>query len=67
VGRPTRVPRAIRWGGVREDVTVEGSWLEERGGVRTARFRLALEDGTRLDVVRRADEDGWRLEREMEG
>ena len=66
-GKADEGPRAIRWGGVREDVTVEGSWLEERDGVRYARFRLALEDGTRLDVARRADEDRWHLEREMEG
>jgi MFS family permease len=66
-GKADEVPRAIRWGGVHENVTVEGSWLEERDGLRYARFRLALEDGTRLDVVRRADEDRWHLEREMEG
>jgi MFS family permease len=66
-GKGDEVPRAIRWGGVRETVMVQGSWLEERSGIRTERFRLALEDGTQLDVVRRADEDRWHLEREMEG
>src|SRR5205085_4301149 len=66
-GKADEVPRAIRWGGVREVVTVERSWLEERDGVRHARFRLALEDGTRLDVVRPVGEDRWHLEREMEG
>ncbi|MDP9295748.1 MAG: MFS transporter [Actinomycetota bacterium] len=64
-GRADEVPRAIRWGGVRERVTVERSWVEERNGERFVCFRLALEDGTGLDVRRRDTEDRWHLEREL--
>jgi MFS family permease len=66
-GRADEVPRAIRWGGVREQVRVERSWNEERDGVRTRGFRLALEDGTTLDVVSTGGEDRWRLQGEVEG
>jgi MFS family permease len=57
-------PRSIEWGGVRETVQVERSWLEERGGVRLTCFRLALQDGTVIDVSKPVDRDGWRLDRE---
>jgi MFS family permease len=64
-GHADEVPRAIRWGGVRERVTVERSWVEERNGSRFVCFRLVLEDGTRLDLRRRDSEDRWHLEREL--
>lgn len=57
-------PRAIEWGGVEETVEVERSWLEERGGVRLACFRLALQDGTVIDVSKPVDGTAWRLDRE---
>jgi MFS family permease len=63
-GRADEVPRAIRWGGVREAVTLERAWVEERDGARFVCFRLVLEDGTRLDVRRRETEDRWHIEGE---
>jgi hypothetical protein len=53
------------WGGVEERVDVQGSWLEERDGRRVRRFRLALEDGTVIEVSKPEDSDTWRLEREL--
>ena len=60
-------PRAIVWGGVEERVDVRRSWVDERDGVRSRRFRLALEDGTVIDVSQTDGEDGWRLDRELPG
>ena len=57
-------PRAIEWGGVEETVEVERSWLEERSGVRLACFRLALQDGTVIDVSKPVDGTAWRLDSE---
>ncbi len=57
-------PRAIGWGGVEETVEVERSWLEERSGVRLACFRLALQDGTVIDVSKPVDGTAWRLDSE---
>jgi hypothetical protein len=53
------------WGGVEERVDVERSWIEERNGRRTARFRLGLEDGTTIEISKADDERDWRLEREL--
>jgi MFS family permease len=65
-GRAEEWPRAVVWGGVEEPVEVVRSSREERDGVRLVRYRLALQDGTLLDV--RAGPDGaWRIERESEG
>jgi len=62
--RADEVPRAIVWGGVDEPVEVVRTWREERDGERRLAFRLALADGTELDVSR-ADAGGeWRLDRE---
>ncbi len=58
-------PKAIVWGGVEERVDVERSWIEERDGRRAARFRLALEDGTVIEISRGDGERDWRLEREL--
>ena len=58
-------PRAVVWGGVEERVDVERSWLEETDGQRRRCFRLALEDGTRLQVSRIEPEGDWRLDREL--
>jgi predicted MFS family arabinose efflux permease len=59
-------PRTVVWGGVEEPVEVERSWTEERDGVRMARFRLALRDGSLLDVARTEPDGEWRIEREAE-
>ena len=57
-------PRAVLWGGVEEQVEVERSWLDERDEVRRRRFRLRLQDGTRLDVSQLEPEGPWRLDEE---
>jgi predicted MFS family arabinose efflux permease len=65
-GKAEEWPRAVVWGEVEEPVDVVRSWREERDGVRLVGFRLALQDGSLLDVVR-ADPDGeWRIDREAE-
>ncbi|MFB3738823.1 MAG: MFS transporter [Candidatus Velamenicoccus archaeovorus] len=58
-------PRAVVWGGVEEAVQVRRSWLEERNGTRRACFRLAMEDGTVIEVSRREGATGWSLDREI--
>jgi hypothetical protein len=58
-------PRTIVWGGVEEPVDVLRTALEERDGVRTRRFRLALADGTVIDVSRDEPEGQWRIDREL--
>ena len=60
-------PRALAWGGVEEPVEVVRSWNEERDGVRLRRFRLALQDGSVLDVSRVEPDGTWRIDREAEG
>jgi predicted MFS family arabinose efflux permease len=60
-------PRALVWGGVEEPVEVVRSWNEERDGVRLRRFRLALQDGSVLDVSRAEPDGRWRIDREAEG
>jgi MFS family permease len=45
-------PRAIVWGGVEEPISVQRAWEEMRDGVRRTCLRLALADGTVLDVSR---------------
>lgn len=63
--RAEETPRAIVWGGVEERVRVEREWLEERDGERRRAFRLALEDGTVVQVSRREPDGPWRLDREV--
>ena len=58
-------PRAVIWGGVEERVEVERSWLEERNGERLTCYRLAMEDGTVIEVSRADDTKTWRLDREL--
>jgi predicted MFS family arabinose efflux permease len=60
-------PRALVWGGVEEPVEVVRSWNEDRDGLRMRRFRLALQDGSVLDVSRVEPEGTWHIERETEG
>jgi predicted MFS family arabinose efflux permease len=59
-------PRALVWGGVEEPVEVVRSWNEDRDGVRMRRFRLALPDGSVLDVSRVEPDGVWHIEREAE-
>jgi MFS family permease len=60
-------PRAVSWGGVEEPVEVLRSAIVERDGTRFRTFRLALEDGTVLDVSR-ADAGGpWVVDHEIGG
>lgn len=59
-------PRAVVWGGVEEDVEVERRWLDERDGQRRMRYRLALRDGTVIEVSKGEADAGWRLDREMD-
>jgi MFS family permease len=63
-GKADESPRFVRWGGVREAVTVDRSWVEERNEERFVCFRLVLEDGTRLDVRRGEGDERWQIERE---
>jgi MFS family permease len=58
-------PRAVVWGGVEEPAEVIRSVLDERDGLRVRRFRLALADGTVLDVSRDEPEGEWRIDREL--
>jgi MFS family permease len=58
-------PRSVVWGGVEERVSVERSWRELRDGVERSRFRLALEDGTVIEVSKADDEERWRLDAEV--
>lgn len=63
-GRADEVPRSIVWGGVEEPVEVLRSRLEERDGERRRTFRLALVDGTELEVSRAEPDGPWRVDRE---
>jgi hypothetical protein len=63
-GRADETPRAIVWGGAEEPVEVVRTWREERDGDRRLAFRLALADGTELDVSRPEPDGLWRLDRE---
>jgi MFS family permease len=63
--RAEEEPRTIVWGGVEEDVEVERRWLDERDGERRMRYRLAMRDGTVIEVSKGDGEAGWRLDREL--
>ena len=63
--RADEVPRSVVLGGEELEVVVERSWREERAGTRLLCFRLALPDGTRIEVSRNEDGGQWRLEREI--
>jgi MFS family permease len=59
-------PRAVVWGGVEERVEVLRGWIEERDDERRRRYRLALEDGTTIEVSAIDPGGGWRLDREID-
>jgi MFS family permease len=65
-GRAEEVPRSIVWGGVEEPVHVVRGWLEERNGQRLTCFRLALADGSAIEVSRPEPGGNWRIERETD-
>ena len=65
-GRGDEVPRALVWGGFEEPVEPVREWREERDGERRLAFRLALADGTEVDVSRSEPDGPWRLDREGE-
>lgn len=58
-------PHAMAWGAVTEPVEVVRAWVEEREGVPSDHLRLALLDGSVVDV-RRGSDGEWRLDRERE-
>lgn len=64
-GRAEEEPRAVVWGGVEETVQVERGWLDERDGERRMRYRLALQDGTVIEVSKSEGETIWRLDHEL--
>lgn len=65
-GRAEEEPRSILWGGVEQDVEVRRRWLDERDGERRMRYRLAMRDGTVIEVSRGGDDPDWRLDRELD-
>ena len=65
--RADEEPRSIVWGGVEEDVEVQRRWLDERDRERRMRYRLALADGTVVEISKADADPGWRLERELDG
>jgi predicted MFS family arabinose efflux permease len=65
-GRADEEPRAIVWGGVEEPVRMLGTWREERDGERRLAFRLALPEGTELDVSRPEPDGPWTIDRRTE-
>jgi MFS family permease len=65
-GRGEEVPRAVSWGGVEEDVEVQRGWLDERDGERRMRYRLAMADGTVIEVSKGGSDTAWRLDRELD-
>jgi predicted MFS family arabinose efflux permease len=65
-GRADEEPRSIVWGGAEEPVEVVRTWREERDGAQRLGFRLALQDGTELDVSRPEPDGSWRVDREAD-
>ncbi len=59
-------PTGVRWGGVDEPVTVLSLGTAERAGTTFRTLRLALEDGTELDVSRSETADEWQIDRERD-
>jgi MFS family permease len=65
-GRGEEVPRAVVWGGLEEAVEVQRGWLDERDGQRRMRYRLAMADGTVIEVSKGVSDPAWRLDRELD-
>jgi MFS family permease len=64
--RAEEEPRSVVWGGIEEEVEVRRRWLDERDGERRMRYRLAMRDGTVIEVSRGESESAWRLDRELD-
>ncbi|MGH2634667.1 MAG: MFS transporter [Actinomycetota bacterium] len=64
--RAEEEPRAVVWGGVEEGVEVRRRWLDERDGERRMRYRLAMRDGTVIEVSKGDAETDWRIDRELD-
>ncbi|MEO8475810.1 MAG: MFS transporter [Actinomycetota bacterium] len=58
-------PRAVVWGGVEEPVEVLHSALVERDGEQFRTFRLAMADGTTIDVSSHEQGGAWTIDREL--
>ena len=58
-------PSAVIWGGVEEQVTVMSRWSTPPDGRPRGGFRLALADGTELDVSHDEPDGQWRIDREI--
>ena len=56
-------PRAIWWGGVEEPVEVVDSGLQERSGSLVRTLRLALQDGSTMEVSHVEPDGDWVVER----
>jgi MFS family permease len=63
--RADEEPRSIVWGGVEETVEVRRRWLDERDGERRMRYRLAMQDGTVIEVSKADADAEWRLDAEL--
>jgi MFS family permease len=63
--RADEEPRSIVWGGVEETVEVRRRWLDERDGERRMRYRLAMQDGTVIEVSKGDADAEWRLDAEL--
>ena len=57
-------PSGVIWGGIEEPVTVVDRWDRVEGSSPRSGFRLALEDGTELDVSHETPDGQWRIDRE---
>lgn len=58
------IPHAIRWGGVEEPVTVLAGPAGDPDGATT--FRLALADGTTIDVSSPGPGQDWKIDHELQ-
>jgi hypothetical protein len=65
-GRAEEWPRALRWGAAEEPVEVLRSWLDERDGERRRCFRIAMRDGSVVDISRPEPDGLWVIDRERD-
>lgn len=65
-GRGEEWPRAVVWGGVEEEADVIRTALVEQDGRRRRTFRLALADGSIVDVAKIEPDGDWRVVSEAE-
>lgn len=65
-GRAEEWPSAVIWGGGEEEAEVIRTALVEQDGQRLRTFRLALADGSVVDVAKPEPDGDWRVVREAE-